>query len=175
MFDITTQGKHRLDRLGDQRLQRVALERHAHAGHGHDDAGVAGGDDADLLARAMKPRVGLDAGDARRRRRGGSPVTSQFWMMSTPQRVGAARIAPGDRVVARGAAAALQRGAERPDSGRRGEMLSGGQNAFACSGVSHSLSMPFSRLAWTWRLKHLHVVDVVRQHHARRAGENMTL
>ena len=27
-----------------------------------------------------------------------------------------------------------------------------GQNAFACSGVSHSLSMPARRLAWTWRL-----------------------
>lgn len=29
------------------------------------------------------------------------------------------------------------------------EMLSGGQNAFACSGDSHSLSTPFTRLAWT--------------------------
>ena len=40
------------------------------------------------------------------------PVTSQFWMMSTPQRVGAARIAPGDRIVPRGAAAPLQRRAD---------------------------------------------------------------
>jgi hypothetical protein len=32
-------------------------------------------------------------------------------------------------------------------------MLSGGQKALASSGVSHSLSMPFSRLEWTWRLK----------------------
>jgi hypothetical protein len=31
------------------------------------------------------------------------------------------------------------------------EVLSGGQNSFACSGDSHSLSMPFRRLAWTWR------------------------
>ena len=31
------------------------------------------------------------------------PVTSQFWMMSTPSCVGGARIAPGDRVVARDA------------------------------------------------------------------------
>ena len=36
------------------------------------------------------------------------PVTSQFWMMSTPRLIGAARIAPGDRVVAHGAAAPLQ-------------------------------------------------------------------
>ena len=53
--------------------------------------------------------------------------------MSTPVRVGAARIAPGDRVVARDAAAPLQRRAERRGSAASGEMLSGGQNAFACS------------------------------------------
>ena len=30
-------------------------------------------------------------------------------------------------------------------------MLSGGQNALAWAGVSHSLSTPLSRLAWMWR------------------------
>ena len=33
----------RLDRLGDQRLQRMALDRQAHTKHRGDDAGVAGG------------------------------------------------------------------------------------------------------------------------------------
>ena len=37
------------------------------------------------------------------------PVTSQFWMMSTPSASARARVAPGDRVVACGAAAPLQR------------------------------------------------------------------
>ena len=55
-------GKDRLHRLGDQRLQRKAFQRHADAGHLHDDAGVAGRDDADLL-RADEAARRLDAVD----------------------------------------------------------------------------------------------------------------
>ncbi len=39
------------------------------------------------------------------------PVTSQFWMMSTPRSLGGPGIAPGHGVVAHGAAAPLQQAA----------------------------------------------------------------
>ncbi len=44
-------------------------------------------------------------------------------------------------------------------------MLSGGQNALACAGVSHSLSTPLQRFACTWRLNDLDVVHRMREHH----------
>ncbi len=44
-------------------------------------------------------------------------------------------------------------------------MFSGGQKAWASSGVSHSLSTPAARFACTWRLDDLHVVHRVREHH----------
>ena len=46
-----------------------------------------------------------------------------------------------------------------------GSILRIGQNAFACSGVSHSLAMPASRLAWMWRLNACSSWMVVREQH----------
>ncbi len=67
-------------------------------------------------------------------------------------RIGRARIAPDDRIVAVGAAGALQGRADHRIA-RVGEMLIGGQNSFTSSGSSHSASMPFSRFASTRRAK----------------------
>ncbi len=157
-------GEARLDRLRYQRLQRIALERHAQPGHRHHDAGAA--------RRRRRRSCACGSCRAWSRRRDTAPaasrwipVTSQFCMMSTPQRVRGAGIAPGDRIVPGGAAAPLQGGAAAPDSAWQAAMLSGGQNAFACSGVSHSLSTPFSAVRVDVALEHLHVMDVVREHH----------
>ena len=70
-------GHYRLHRLGDQRLQRVAFQRHANTGHRHDNAGVTGRDDADLLG-ADRAAAGLQGLDRARARRGGcrSPRSS---------------------------------------------------------------------------------------------------
>ena len=48
--------------VGHQRLQALALDRHAHARHVHDGGDVAGGDDADLLGLDDAAR-GLEADD----------------------------------------------------------------------------------------------------------------
>ena len=53
-------------------------------------------------------------------------------------------------------------------------MFSGGQNALACSGSSHSLSTPLQRLACTWRLKTWMSCTVCASIITPR-GENMTL
>ena len=49
MFDITTQGITGFTGSETSACSGIALERHAHAGHRHHDAGVAGRDDADAL------------------------------------------------------------------------------------------------------------------------------
>ena len=97
----------------------------------------------------MKPLVGLDADDPVAL----APDAGHLAVLDDvdAHRVGAARVAPGDRIVPRGAAAPLQRRAEDRDSAGLSQGFSGGQKALACAGVSHSLSTPFSRLAWTWR------------------------
>src|SRR3546814_593698 len=96
--------EHRLHRLRHQGLQRHRLHRQAEASQVGHDAGMAGGDQADLagldiaLARldALDPAA-LDA----------EAVDRAFLDDVDPQRAGRARVAPGDGVVARGAAAAL--------------------------------------------------------------------
>jgi hypothetical protein len=87
----------------------VALDGQAQAGHASDDAGVAGGDDGHLpcldepLGRVDTGHRAALAADA-----GHLAVLEDI----DPLRVGRAREAPGHRVVARDAAAALQRCAE---------------------------------------------------------------
>ena len=71
-----------LDGFRDQRLQGIALERQPHVGHAITTRGVAGRHDTD--AAGLDLAAGrVEAGDARGGR-GGCPLTSQFWMMSTP-------------------------------------------------------------------------------------------
>ena len=53
---------HRLDRLGDQGLQRVALDRQPEPGHRREDAGVGGDDDTHLRRADGAPR-GFHPGD----------------------------------------------------------------------------------------------------------------
>ena len=101
---------HRLDRLGHQRLQGIALERHPDSGHRHDHGCMASGDDADLLGRDRAPRR-LDARD------GAGGVAADRGRLAILDDVDAARrsrarIAPGDRVVPRCAASPLQRRAD---------------------------------------------------------------
>ena len=128
----------------DEGLQHVALDRQPQARHRGDARGVAGDRHADL--------AGADRRRASSRRRSTRPprsrmpVTSQFWMMSTPRALGAARIAPGDRVVARRAAAPLQQPAL--DREARIVEIEERQPARArCSRSSSSASTPCSRMA----------------------------
>ena len=102
--------EHRLDGLRHQGLQREALERHAQARARHDHAGVAGRDDAHAQG-ADRPLRGLDAGDRAVRAAHEAQHLAVLDDVDA-QRIGAARVAPGDRIVARDAAAALQGGAD---------------------------------------------------------------
>ena len=61
--------------------------------------------------RRDRPARRLDARDGARSV-ATIPLTSQFWIMSTPRAEAAARIAPRDGIVTRRAAAALQGGAD---------------------------------------------------------------
>ena len=100
-------GETRLDRLGDQRLQREAFERHADACHLHQHRGVTGGNDADLL-RADRAASGLDA----RHCAVCSAVDADHLAVLDDvdaHGVRLAGIAPGDCVMACRAALALQR------------------------------------------------------------------
>ena len=80
------------------------------------------------------------------------PVTSQFWMMSTPRLIGAARIAPGHRIVAHRAAAPLQQAALDRESAHcrnRGT----GYISRTASRSSSSASTPSMRMALPRRAK----------------------
>ena len=144
-------GEHRLHRLGHQRLQRDSSPA-ACARPPSPSPRWCG---RPRRRRSCVARDRARASSRRRPRRRSAPrrmpVTSQFWMMSTPS---AWRRARSPRRPHRGAPRRRAAAGRRPGSGSAcsGDMFSGGQNALACSGVSHSLSMPFSRLAWTWRL-----------------------
>ena len=83
VLDITTQGNTGFTGSRHQRLQRKAFQRHAHAGHRHHHTRVAGRHYGDLASPRSVPRVvstPVTAPAASRL----MPVTSQFWMMSTP-------------------------------------------------------------------------------------------
>ena len=96
----------RLDRLRDQRLQGEALDRQAEARHLREHARVAGGDQSQLVAGDGAAR-GLDARDPAAL---GADARDLAVLDDVDAAgVGGAGVAPGDRVVARGAAAALQR------------------------------------------------------------------
>ena len=60
---MTTQSRHRLEQLGDERLQRVALDRQPQPGHVGEHRRVAGGGERDASG-ADRPARRLDAGDA---------------------------------------------------------------------------------------------------------------
>ena len=118
---------HRLDRLGDQRLQRMAFDRQPQADHPGDDAGVAGGDAADLAGADRAACVVSTPVD-------GAVLRQDVGHLALlddvdAHRIGGARIAPDDGVVAVDAAGALQRGADhriaqrRRDVDRRAEIL----------------------------------------------------
>ncbi|VFT40749.1 Uncharacterised protein [Pseudomonas aeruginosa] len=94
----------RLQRLGDQRLQRVRLQRQAEAGEPGHVPGVAGGDHADT-ARADEAAVGLDADH----RAVLLAEASDFGLLDQvhAEGIGGAGEAPGHRVMAGDAAATL--------------------------------------------------------------------
>ena len=98
--------EHRLDRLRHQRLQREALERQRKPATRHDDAGVAGGDDADVRSADISPR-GLDAATAPLLL---APKPHHLAVLDDVDAHGirGARVAPRHRVVARHAPAPLQ-------------------------------------------------------------------
>ncbi len=165
VLDITTQGNTGFTGSDDQRLQGKLSSGIRSPAMRHHQAGAAGGDHAELAGadrRRVLVSTPVTAPLAASRV---MPVTAQFWMISTPERTGRPGIAPGDGIVPRHPAAALQRGAEHRVAACRRRYSAAGRRPCAWSGVSHSLSMPASRLACTWRLNDLHVVHVVRQHH----------
>ena len=91
------------------------------------------------------------------------PVTSQFWMMSTPRRVGAAGVAPGHGVVPGGAAAPLQGGAQHRvaqvvEVERRAERLGLRRRQPLIVDAVEPVGVDVA-------LGDLHVVDGVREHH----------
>ena len=71
------------------------------------------------------------------------PVTSQFWMMSTP-RASAAREPPGHGIVPGGPAATLEQG---PRTGNRQCRLMKGTHFLTSAGVRNSESTPCMRIA----------------------------
>src|SRR2546430_16042616 len=91
-------------------FRSVTLERQLDAGHFHDDAGVAGRRHADARG-ADRAAGGLHA---LHRAAGVAADAGHFAILDDvdPERIRGARVSPRHRVVARGAAAALQRGAE---------------------------------------------------------------
>ena len=127
---------------------------------------MAGRGNADAR-RADEAAGGLDAAD---RAVGVAPDAGDLAVLDDvdAQRVGGARIAPGDRIVARGAAAALQGGAEHrvadvANVQRRAEGLGllGRQPLVVDAGGAVGVHVA---------LEDLHVVHGVREHHARRAA-----
>ena len=124
-------------------------------------AGMAGGDDADLASALMKPARRLDADDAAAL----AADAGDFAVLDDVDaaRVGGAGEAPGDRVVARDAAAALQRWRPGSGSAHRARSLMIGQHSLTCSGVSHSPSMPFRRMRVDAALDVAHVVQGVAE------------
>src|SRR5690606_34804767 len=101
--------QHRLDRLGDHGLQRVALDRQAEARHAGQHAGMAGDHHADLLgADGAARRLDADYLAAFDLEAGHFAILDDV----DSARIGGAGEAPGDRVMAGDAAAALQTGAE---------------------------------------------------------------
>jgi hypothetical protein len=155
-------GKHRLHRLGDERLEGEALERHPQAGLLHDHAGVArrhhadprGADEA---AGGLHPlhRPVEGAADAR-----DLAVLDDVHA----ERIGRAGIAPGHRVVAGGAAAPLQgRAHDRVaqalgDVERRAEFLGLFRRQPLVVDAVEAVGVDVA-------LEALHVVHVVGEHH----------
>ena len=107
-------------------------------------AGMAGDGDGDLLGADGAAR-GLDAGDAAVL----DPETGDFAVLDDVDaaRIGRAREAPGDGIVARHAAAALQAGADDRDSAPSRPTWMIGHHSLSCAGVRNSESMPLSLMA----------------------------
>ena len=146
--------------------KRIALERHPDAGHRHDHGRMAGGHDADLFGRDRAARR-LDARD------GAGSVAANCRRLAILDDVhatgrGCARVAPGDRVVPRCAAAPLQRRADdriadvaRNVQDRAESLRFFGREPFIVDpGQAIGVHVTFS---------HLNVMHIVRQHeHAAR-------
>ena len=106
---MTTQRQDRLQQLGHERLQRMALDRQPQPGHRREHGGVPRGGERDL-ARGDRPARGLDAGDAAVADVDAGDLAALDDVDAQP--VGAAREGPRDVVVLRDAAARLVRRAE---------------------------------------------------------------
>ena len=98
----------RFQALGDKGLQDVAFDRQAQTGHRGDLSRPPGGDDADFFGADRAAR-GLHAGHATAL----DVDAGDFALLDQVHAacVRTARIAPGHRIVARGAAARVQQAA----------------------------------------------------------------
>ena len=103
-------GKARLHGFADQRLQRVAFQRHPHPGLRHHDAGVPGRDDADAPGRD-RAAGGVHPADLAARV---PPDACHLAVLHDidAQRARRPGIAPGHRIMPRRPAPALQRRAQ---------------------------------------------------------------
>src|ERR1700733_5988127 len=162
-------GKYALDGLGNQCLQRVALQGYVHAGHAHNDAGVTGRRYAHL-ARLNHAARGFHCLDGAA---GVAPNAGYLAILNDvdAQRIGRARIAPGNGIVPRSAAASLQCRTQYrvADVGfyieRRAEF-------FGLDRLPPFIVDSVTTIRMYMTLEHLNVVYGVRKHHDDARGEH---
>ena len=154
-------GEDRLDRLRDQGLERVALQGHPHVGHRHDRRGVAGGDDADP-AGADEAADRLDT-DRRPRSVPADALHLAVLDDVDAAGVGAAGVAPGDRVVPGGAGPALQGAAEHRVAEVAADLQGWAEVLARFLGQPHVVDA-VEPVGVDVPLEALNVVDVVREH-----------
>src|SRR5499427_4165348 len=152
--------EHRLHRLRDEGLQRIALERQLHIRHLQDHAGMPGRGNTDTRC-ADRAAGGLDAFY---RTGGVAPDTRYLAVLDDvdTECIGGARVTPGHGIVAGGAAAAVQggpepRGADVTDIQQRTKSL--------CLARCEPLVVDSGRsIGVHVTLRHLHVMYRVGQH-----------
>ena len=128
----------------------MAFERQLETGQARHLGGVAGRGEPELAA-FDEALAGLDA-DHPAAVDAGCRETSQFWMMSAPRPVGAARVAPGDGVMPHRSAAPLQEAAVNGEA-RVVEIEKRHELAWTASRSSSSPSTPCMCMALPRRAK----------------------
>ena len=145
MPKVTTRVDEGFQRFGDEGLQHMALDRHrVDAGQLHDPSGAAGDRDRHLLGADLAAR-GRDAGDAVAVAQEAGDLAILDDVDAAP--VGAARIAPGDRIVAGGAGAPLHQAADDREACRLPKCPAPAPARLISAGVINSASTPRWRMA----------------------------
>ena len=162
-------GENRLDRLRHQRLQRIAFQRHLHTRRLHDHRSVPRRRDRDHF-RADKALGGFHPFD-----RPISPAPDRNHRAVLDD-IDAAlgrspRVAPGHRVVPRGACAHLQRRPHYRITGI-GRHVQRWAKRLGLGGGKPAVVDAVQPVGMDVTLERLHVMHVVRQHHHAALGEH---